>query len=115
MGGSGAAARRRPRCSIFPSDRGLAARPRRRATLRAVRVSAARAAAADWVLRHVAGEPGFVGAYFSGSTIYLPGDAEVPVGSDVDVMVVSEAEDASDTRSKFVHDGALIEISRLRW
>jgi len=80
-----------------------------------VRVSAARAAAVDWVRRHAADEPGFVGAYFSGSTIYLPGDAEVPVGSDVDVMVVGEAEGASDSRSKFIHDGALIEISRLPW
>jgi hypothetical protein len=77
-------------------------------------VSAARAAATDWIQRHAGVEPGFVGAYFSGSTIYLPDDADVPVGSDVDVMVVSEREDASG-RTKFVHRGALIEVSHHPW
>ncbi|HYW22615.1 MAG TPA: hypothetical protein VE953_00535 [Terriglobales bacterium] len=80
-----------------------------------MKVSAARAAAADWVRRHAAREPGFVGAYFSGSTVYLPLDAELPVGSDVDVMVVSEREGASHGRTKFVHDGALIEASSQPW
>jgi hypothetical protein len=80
-----------------------------------VKVGAARAAAADWVRRHAAGEPGFVGAYFSGSTVYLPDDAEVPVGSDVDVMVVTEREGAVHSRTKFIHGGVLIEASRYPW
>jgi hypothetical protein len=79
-----------------------------------VKAGAARAAAADWIRRHSAGEAGFVGAYFSGSTIYLPDNADVPVGSDVDVMVVSEGEAAS-SRTKFMHRGALIEVSRHAW
>jgi hypothetical protein len=80
-----------------------------------VKVSAARAAAADWVHRHAAREPGFVGAYFSGSTVYLPPDADLPVGSDVDVMVISDRDGASHGRTKFVHDGALIEASSYPW
>jgi len=79
-----------------------------------VKVGAARAAAVDWVERHAAGEPGFVGAYFSGSTIYLPDHAEVPIGSDVDVMVISEQEEASG-RTKFMHRGTLIEASHHPW
>jgi hypothetical protein len=79
-----------------------------------VKVGAARAAAADWVERHAAREPGFVGAYFSGSTAYLPDHAEVPVGSDVDVMVISEREETSH-RSKFICRGALIEASHHPW
>lgn len=79
-----------------------------------MKVGAARAAAIDWVGRHAAREPGFVGAYFSGSTIYLPDHAEVPIGSDVDVMVVSEREEAS-RRSKFIHRGVLIETSHHPW
>jgi hypothetical protein len=79
-----------------------------------VKVAAARAAAIDWVQRHPAAEPGFIGAYFSGSTIYLPDHAEVPIGSDVDVMVVSEGEEASH-RSKLIHRGTLIEATHLPW
>ena len=79
-----------------------------------MKVGAARAAAIDWVQRHPAGEPGFVGAYFSGSTIYLPEHAEMPIGSDVDVMVVSEREEASH-RGKFIHSGTLIEATYLPW
>lgn len=79
-----------------------------------MRADAARAAAVDWVLLQAAHEPGFVGAYFSGSTIYLPDDAEVPVGSDVDVMVVGEREEASH-RAKLVHRDVLIEVSYLPW
>lgn len=80
-----------------------------------MKVGAARAAAADWVRRHAADEPGFVGAYFSGSTVYLADDAEVPVGSDVDVMVVSDREGAVHSRTKFIHGGVLIEASQHPW
>jgi hypothetical protein len=79
-----------------------------------VKVGDARAAAANWVEEHAAAEAGFVGAYFSGSTIYLPDDAEMPVGSDVDVMVVSEQEEAP-RREKCLHRGALIEASHHPW
>jgi len=79
-----------------------------------LRAAAARAAAADWVDRHAARHPGFVGAYFSGSVACLPDAAEVPVGSDVDVMVVSRGQETPE-RSKFIHAGALIEVTRLPW
>jgi hypothetical protein len=79
-----------------------------------VRVAAARAAAVDWVERHAAREPGFVGAYFSGSTVHLQDHDEVPVGSDVDVMVILAREEPPN-RTKFIYDGALIEATRLPW
>ena len=79
-----------------------------------MKVGAARTAAVDWVERHAAGQSGFVGAYFSGSTVYLPDHAKVPIGSDVDVMVINEREEASH-RSKFIHRGTLIEASHHPW
>jgi hypothetical protein len=79
-----------------------------------MKVAAARVAARDWVQQHAASEPGFVGAYFSGSTIYLPADAEVPIGSDIDVMIASDREESSH-RTKFVHRGALLEASHHPW
>jgi hypothetical protein len=79
-----------------------------------MKVGAARAAAADWVVRRAAPEPGFVGAYFSGSIIYLPDQVEVPIGSDVDVMVIGEPDEESHRR-KFIHRGALIEASHHAW
>jgi hypothetical protein len=92
-----------------PSDSGITAQVQL-----PVKASAARAAAADWVERHAAVEPGFVGAYFSGSVVYLPDGAEVPVGSDVDVMVVSRVQETPE-RAKFMHRGTLIEATRLPW
>jgi hypothetical protein len=79
-----------------------------------MRVGAARAAAVERVQRTVAQEKGFVGAYFSGSTVYLPSQAEVAVGSDVDVMVASERVTAA-WRTKVLHAGALIEASHVPW
>ncbi|GIG62111.1 hypothetical protein Lfu02_64830 [Longispora fulva] len=72
---------------------------------------AARAAAVDWVTRHAAPEPGFLGAYFGGSTVALPDDAPVPAGSDVDVFLVVEEPGAKV--GKFEYHGALLEISPL--
>jgi hypothetical protein len=54
-------------------------------------VGAAREAAVDWVLRHASRQDGFRGAYFSGPTVGVPPKAELPTGSDVDVVVVTAA------------------------
>ena len=56
-----------------------------------MRVGPARVAAARWVMRHACREAGFQGAYFSGSTVGLPDDAELPAASDVDVVVITPA------------------------
>jgi hypothetical protein len=57
--------------------------------------------------------PGFQGAYFAGSVNWLPDDADLPTGSDLDVMVVLDGEGAEAGRRKLVVDGVLIEVSTL--
>lgn len=78
-------------------------------------VGSAQAAAAEWVLRHASREPWFRGAYFSGSTVGLPDDAELPVGSDVDVMVVRAEAEPAPKLGKFIYHSALLEVTYLPW
>jgi len=78
-------------------------------------VGTARAAAEAWIGRHVADEDWFVGAYYSGSTAGLPDDAPVPIGSDVDVMVVTSEDEPPLKPGKLVFEGALLEITLLPW
>ncbi|WP_049568404.1 hypothetical protein [Streptomyces sp. SBT349] len=76
----------------------------------------ARAAASDWVRSRGSREPGFRGAYFAGSTVGLPDAAPVPLGSDIDVMVVTEGpanEAPGGKLGKFRHQAALIEVTHL--
>jgi len=80
-----------------------------------MRVGAAREAAVDWVTRHARLRDGFRGAYFSGSTVGLPADAELPTGSDVDVVVVTSEAEPPLKLGKFVHCGALLEVTYLPW
>lgn len=80
-----------------------------------MRVGTARSAAAQWVAEHAGTDPGFRGAYFSGSTVGLPDDAELPPSSDVDIVVV-RAEDGPPAKpGKLRFRGALLEISHLSW
>jgi hypothetical protein len=78
-----------------------------------VRVDEARAAAADWVQRHQAGEPGFRGAYFAGSIVELADDALLPATSDVDVVVVLAGTDTPPKLGKLQHRGVLLEVTQL--
>lgn len=77
-----------------------------------MQVGDARVAAADWVFRHAQDQPGFRGAYLSGSTILLPDEAELPATSDVDVLVVTAAgSDAAPTKlGKLWYRGVLLDI-----
>jgi hypothetical protein len=52
-----------------------------------VKVKIARAAAVKWVLEQASRETWFEGAYFSGSTVDLPENAELPESSDIDVVL----------------------------
>jgi hypothetical protein len=56
---------------------------------------------------------GFCAAYTAGSMNWLTDDAELPAGSDIDVMVVVAGGDLGGTRRKFVRDGVLLEVSYL--
>ncbi|MFH8515476.1 hypothetical protein ACH4CE_10235 [Streptomyces gelaticus] len=80
-----------------------------------MRVGTARAAAVQWVTEHARPGPGFRGAYFSGSTVGLPDDAELSPFSDVDVVVVTAAPDLPVGPGKFRFRGALLEVSHLSW
>ncbi len=78
-----------------------------------MRVAAARAAATEWMRDNLTREPAFRGAFFSGSTITMPDDAELPVASDVDVLVVLDGPLPPTKPGKFRYRGALLEISYL--
>lgn len=74
-----------------------------------MRIMEAQAVARAWV----AEQDGLEGAYLSGSTTWLPGDAELGVGSDVDIMVVTGRE--RPKLGKFRRDGVLLEVSYVSW
>ncbi len=76
----------------------------------AVQVRTAREIAASWVTAQGAG---FAGAYLTGSVARLPGDAELPRTSDVDVVVVTAGSDAPPKLGKFRYRGVLLEVSYL--
>ena len=78
-----------------------------------MRVGSARAAASDWVRTFAAGRAEFRGAYFSGSTVALSDDAELPAASDVDVVVLTAQTEAPPKPGKLVHHGVLVEITYL--
>lgn len=80
-----------------------------------MRVAAARAAAVRWVTAHARPAPGYRGAYFSGSTVGRPDDAELPPSSDVDVVVVTEEDDPPAKPGKLRHEGVLLEITYVPW
>ncbi|GAB6928209.1 hypothetical protein JCM10914A_21920 [Paenibacillus sp. JCM 10914] len=78
-------------------------------------VGSARAAAVDWVMQHASKEPGFVGAYFSGSTVGKPDDAEISPSSDIDVVIVTEEAEPPLKLGKFIYQDVLIEATFLSW
>ncbi|MFD6418952.1 hypothetical protein [Streptomyces sp. NPDC060194] len=78
-------------------------------------VGAARAAAADWVARRARADPGYRGAYFSGSTVGRPDGAPLPASSDVDVMLVTATDDPPLKPGKLRHEGVLLEVSLVPW
>lgn len=80
-----------------------------------MRVGVARRVARDWVTENVRNEDWFRGAYFSGSTVEMPDEAELPTGSDVDIMVVTGATDPPPKLGKFLFRDVLLEVTYLSW
>ncbi|MFC8128280.1 hypothetical protein [Streptomyces sp. NPDC057302] len=78
-------------------------------------VGRARSAAVQWVAQHAQPDAGYRGAYFSGSTVGLPDDAELPPSSDVDIFVVTAADSPPVKPGKLPYQGALLEVSYLPW
>ncbi|MER6272513.1 hypothetical protein [Streptomyces sp900105755] len=80
-----------------------------------MKVGLARSAAIQWVAQHARPDAGFRGAYFSGSTVGLPDDAELSPSSDVDIFVVTAQEDPPAKPGKLRFQNALLEVSYLPW
>ncbi|MFC0329073.1 hypothetical protein ACFOLF_29055 [Paenibacillus sepulcri] len=78
-----------------------------------MRVGDARAAAAEWILQEASREAGFRGAYYSGSTVGLPDEAELPPASDVDVVIVVAGDEPPLKLGKFIYRGTLVEATYL--
>ncbi len=80
-----------------------------------MKVGTARTVATEWVVQQASREEGFQGAYFSGSTIGMPDDTELPAASDIDVVIVLDRAEPPLKLGKFVYRGALLEITYLSW
>lgn len=80
-----------------------------------MKVGTARKEAAEWVMQHASKEEGFRGAYFSGSTIGLADDAELPEASDMDVMIVTGQAEPPLKLGKFIYRSTLVEATYLSW
>ncbi|MGH3586487.1 MAG: hypothetical protein ACRDQ0_09190, partial [Pseudonocardia sp.] len=76
-----------------------------------MRTGEARAAALDWVRRHAAADPGFRGAFLTGSAADRDGAQPQPPWSDVDVTVVVAGDAAPPKPGKISHRGALLDVN----
>jgi len=75
-------------------------------------VKQAKEVARQWVMEEARNIPGFMGAFYHGSTNWLPGDATLPATSDLDLMVVF-AEPPPVKLGKFIYRDVLLEVSYL--
>jgi hypothetical protein len=80
-----------------------------------MKVEEARKVAARWVAQHASREAGFLGAYFSGSTVGLPGEAKLAESSDIDLIVVTSLAAPPAKPGKFRFEQALLEVTYLSW
>jgi len=76
-------------------------------------VQHAKAVARQWVVEEAGNVPGFHGAYFAGSTNWLPTDAPLPPTSDLDINVVFTGPHAPNQRRKLVYKNVLLEVTAL--
>jgi hypothetical protein len=75
-------------------------------------VKAAKAIAQQWVMAEATNLPGFAGAFYHGSTNWLPDDEVLPPTSDLDIMVVF-ADPPAVKLGKFIYQDVLLEVSYL--
>lgn len=76
-------------------------------------VKHAKDVARQWVLEEASRMPGFSGAFFHGSTNWLPDDAILPPASDVDVMIILDGHNPPNKLGKFIYRDVLLEVSNL--
>jgi hypothetical protein len=80
-----------------------------------VKVREGQAVASRWVAEHAAEIPAFGGAFLGGSVAWLPGDADLPATSDVDVLVVTGGTQAPPKLGKLLYGEVLVEVTYLSW
>jgi hypothetical protein len=78
-----------------------------------MKIGTAREAARQWMMDEAHHVPGFRAAYLAGSTNWLADDAELDAASDVDIIVTVDDRGKAGARQKFIHSGALLEVSCL--
>ena len=76
-------------------------------------VKQAKDVARQWVIEEASTAPGFGGAFYHGSTTWLPDDAALPATSDVDVMIVLADPNPPVKPGKFSYRDVLLEVSYL--
>lgn len=69
--------------------------------------------ARQWVIEEASRAPGFYGAFYHGSTSWLPDDAVMPATSDVDVMVVLDTPTLPNKPGTFIYRGVMLEVTYL--
>ncbi len=76
-------------------------------------VKHAKDVARQWVMEEGSQASGFCGAFYHGSTNWLPDDAAFPATSDVDVMVVLADPNPQNKPGKFIYRDVMLEVSYL--
>ena len=76
-------------------------------------VKDAKAVARQWVMAEASKIPGFSGAYYAGSILWLADDATFSATSDIDVMVVLTDAMPTHKLGKFIYQDVLLEVSYL--
>ena len=76
-------------------------------------VKDAKAVARQWVIEEAGQTPRFRGAFYHGSTNWMPDDAVLPATSDLDVMVVLDEPNPPNKPGKFIYHDVLLEVSYL--
>ncbi|NIK75519.1 hypothetical protein FHS15_000619 [Paenibacillus castaneae] len=80
-----------------------------------MKVAYARSKASEWVIQIASREPEYMGAYYSGSTIRMTDDMEMPAASDIDIVIVTKHDVPPLKLGKFIYRGVLIEVTYLSW
>lgn len=70
----------------------------------------ARDRAREWVVDAASQDPAITGAFFAGSTTWLPADAEFAPTSDVDLWLVTDA--GANRHGKIAYRGVILDVSR---
>jgi hypothetical protein len=76
-------------------------------------VREAREIARQWLLAEAEAIPGFVGAFHTGSVLWLADESVLPATSDVDVMIVLDSAAVPAKLGKLRHQGVILEITYL--